>query len=216
MRILKNAWTELYHGFITVSFGHFMKRPESWKKGSKDLILIQGINESYYCLSFLASHFNSKGYKVHTPLSGLLHDDIEVLAQRVMDYIAEHHIKDFEILAHSKGGLVGKHVLDQLSGSGARIRLWSLSTPFKGMYAAHIPIWNLKQMKTSHEFIANLYNNKETHQNVISIYPRFDQMIFPASSAHLEDAQNYEIKDNGHLAVCFSQETVDLIDEFIT
>lgn len=214
MKILKNLWVETYYGFITLTMGHFMSIPDSWNKGKKHLILIPGINESFYSLKFLADHFNSKGYMIHVPLKGLLHDDIQELADEVIEYVTQHNIQTFEILAHSKGGLVGKHVLDVLANKKNPIRLWSLSTPYKGLYAGYLPIWNLKQMRTGHEYIANAYKNKKNNQNIISIYPRFDELLYPANS-HLEEAQNYKINEYGHLAVCYSEETIELIDQFI-
>jgi hypothetical protein len=102
-------------------------------------------------------------------------------------------------VAHSKGGLIGKHLM--LGASGNRItRMIAIATPFAGsVYANYLPTRTLRAFRPSDETIVMLGEGITANERIVSIYPRFDPHI-PAGS-FLAGARNIELPVAGHFRI---------------
>ena len=96
-------------------------------------------------------------------------------------------------------------------------KLIAIAAPFAGTsLVKHIPIKHFKHMETSAEVIADLESHTEVNKYIVSIYPIFDNHVWPHSSSILKGATNIEVPVRGHHKVLFAKEVEDEIINLIS
>ena len=104
------------------------------------------------------------------------------------------------LVAHSKGGLVGKHILvvDDAAAGGDRVdRLIAIATPFAGARLARfVPSRTIQALGPTAEAIELLRANREADERITSIFGDYDPHI-PEGSL-LPGATNVEVPVVGH------------------
>lgn len=193
------------------------------------LVLIPGVYESWRFMLPLARKLNLRGYRV-LPLPGLgdnrlpvaqgarlLAAELERLAVRAA---AEAHTERVVLVAHSKGGLIGKQVLLDLLARGdhqdlARrpvevLGLVAVATPFQGSrYAARAMGRTLREFRPDSETIRQLSNRAEANARIVSILPSFDPHI--PGDRTLPGAVERQLLGSGHFRVLASREGVEAV-----
>jgi triacylglycerol lipase len=162
------------------------------------VILIPGIYENWHFMKPIAKVLQKHGYDVHV-LEGLGYNKgtIEEMATVVLSYIDTMQVPSVSMVAHSKGGLVGKQVLGSYSGKTDIAKLITINTPFSGSkYANFIPFKTIKIFSTTSSVLKKLSSNKIINAKITSIYGMFDPHI-PGGS-FLEGANNIQINTYGH------------------
>ena len=111
------------------------------------------------------------------------------------------------LVAHSKGGLIGKHLLLRERGRGARLRgLVAVCTPFAGAGgpgSSRDP--SIRALLPSDETIVMLGSAASVNGRIVSVFGTFDPHV-PDGSA-LDGATNVRVPVAGHFRVLGAPET---------
>ena len=163
----------------------------------KPVVLIPGVYEDWQLLRPLAAALASHGHPVHTVKTlGYNRGKIDEMARRVERYLASAGLEDAAIVAHSKGGLIGKRVL--LGPEGHRIsRMAAVNAPFSGSpYARYFLIPSIRAFSPRNALLRGLQENLDANARISSIYAAFDPHI-PGGS-RLDGARNIQLESMGH------------------
>jgi hypothetical protein len=164
------------------------------------IVLLPGVYETWLFLEPLARRLNARGYRVvAVPELSFNRMPVlrsaEVVGAALGRHSAENGNTEFLLLAHSKGGLIGKKLL--LSGHPRLVGMVAVATPFSGSsYAQFLPSATLRAFSPHDEVLMELLTQQHVNERIVSIYAEFDPHI-PAKSA-IEGGQNVELPINGH------------------
>ena len=102
------------------------------------VVLLPGVYEPWTFLRPLAQRLHDLGHPVHVvrALNGNTRS-IPVAAARAEAYLERHDLRGVVLVAHSKGGLIGKHMMLVNDTEGRIDRLVAIATPFGGSRYAH-------------------------------------------------------------------------------
>lgn len=165
------------------------------------IIIIPGVYEKWQFMKPIAKLLARRGYGVHV-IEGLGYNvgNVEDMASIVAMYIDAHKLHNCVIVAHSKGGLIGKYLLTHQTSKIKINKLIALNTPFSGSkYAFLLPIKTVKIFAPSSKIITSLTAHTDSNENITSIYAAFDPHI-PGGS-HLEGATNIKLDIAGHFRI---------------
>ncbi len=165
------------------------------------VVVIPGVYETWRFLQPLIAALHDRGHPVHVVEP--LRDNRRPVAEgaaHLVDYLVANDLIDVVIVAHSKGGLIGKHVM--AFGAGAdRVRaMVAIAAPFGGSaYARFMPSRSLRTFSPGDATIRRLAGASAANARVVSVYARFDPHI-PGGSA-LPGAKNVELDTGGHFRI---------------
>lgn len=200
-----SGWIHFLEPFYRViPLGMRGGRPET-----PDIVLIPGVNQTWIYLSRIADTLNERGYRIHAiPDLGHNRGHIGESAQTVREEMARRGITNAYLVAHSKGGLIGKKVLvdalrDETAGVDAPrvLGMTAISTPFHGSsYAQYMPSPVLRRFRPGNPTIVSLEEARQVNARIVSLYGRFDPHI--PESSHLDGAAaNLELPVTGHMRI---------------
>lgn len=196
------------------------RRPPSFAEGDPGLpavVLLPGVYETWLFLEPLARRLNAQGYRVFTVpelsfnrMPVLRSADVVALALDALT--AGHGVTEFVLLAHSKGGLIGKQLL-VAERPGIR-GMVAVSTPFSGSsYAQYLPSPTLRAFSPRDAVLMELLLQEHVNERIVSVYAAFDPHI-PGTSA-LVGARNIELPLNGHFLPLGSRLLADTVHEAV-
>ncbi|MFE7504112.1 esterase/lipase family protein [Promicromonospora sp. NPDC057488] len=165
--------------------------------GAAPVVLLPGIYETWEFLGPVATALARAGHPVHT-VPGLRHNARPV--PESADVVAEHleraDLSGVVLVAHSKGGLIGKRVL--LSPAGERaLGMVAIATPFAGSrWARYMLSRALRSFDPRDPVLLALAGELLVNERITSIYPRFDPHI--PETGRLTGARNVELPLWGH------------------
>nr|WP_231884254.1 alpha/beta hydrolase [Plantibacter sp. H53] len=176
--------------------------PHDFLSGDRSpIVVLPGVYETWRFLEPLIRRLHDDGHPVHVidPL-GRNDRSVPVAARLVADYLEANGLGDVVLLAHSKGGLVGKYVMS-LGGGGARISgMLAVAAPFAGSrYARLMLLPSLRIFTPDDPTILALSREATVNPRIVSVYGRFDPHI-PGGS-RLEGAKNVELDTGGHFRI---------------
>ena len=163
------------------------------------LVLLPGIWERWQYMVPLARALNAYGHPTHLIRAlGANGSPLPASAAIVAHFLAQRRLTGAILVAHSKGGLVGKLVMLDRE-AGGRIRgMVALSTPFAGSSLAW-PIFSrspLGVFAPTSDAITQLGAQQDVNARIVSLLPAHDQVI-PEGSA-LPGARNVTLEIGGH------------------
>lgn len=181
------------------------------------IILIPGIYENWQFMKPVADTLFKNGSNIHI-IEGLGYNRgmVEQMAQVTYDYIVQHNIDECIIVAHSKGGLVGKYMMMECDKDNRIKGMIALNTPFSGSIYAYVflPFKSLRIFMPSSKVITALTANKKVNKKIVSIYGVFDPHI-PGGS-YVDGAKNVQLQVHGHFRIMkdskVHQEIISSID----
>lgn len=175
--------------------------PERYVSGTKrPVVVIPGVYETWHFMRPVADALSDRGHPVHVVEGlGANAGPIPDAAALVGRLIAELDLTGVALVAHSKGGLIGK--LTMGGDQGERIdRLVALATPFAGSsMARYMPSRALRAFLPSDPVIRSLIEQVSVDARITSIFPRVDPHI-PGGS-RLDGARNVELDLVGHFGL---------------
>lgn len=177
------------------------------------IILIPGVYEKWHFLRAIADPLSLKGYPIYV-LEHLGYNTkaIHRSAQLVRELIDYEKLQNVVIIAHSKGGLIGKHLLVFDNKDDKVKKLIAIATPFGGSNIVRfLPIKSLKELHPEHETIKKLQAGKEVNHKIVSIFGIFDNHIWPLESCFLNGAKNIEINTYGHHKILFNKKVREIV-----
>ncbi|MFT4297277.1 MAG: hypothetical protein QM582_17890 [Micropruina sp.] len=163
------------------------------------VVLLPGIWERWPYLVPLARSLNAAGHPVHLiPALGANGSPLPDAERIVADYLIAHGLQGTMLVAHSKGGLIGKLVMLD-PAVAERVRgMVALSTPFGGSSLSW-PIFGrtpLGVFAPRGPAITELAAQLEVNARIISLQPTHDQVI--PEGSRLEGARNVTLEASGH------------------
>lgn len=166
--------------------------------GKPAVVLLPGIYETWAFMLPVADALRSQGYDVRAVVElGYNGGTITDMANLVQQHLREYRIGECILVAHSKGGLIGKHLLSSHNESGLIRGLVALNTPFEGSPLAQLlPVPAIRAFLPRSAELNALRALHHVHADIVSIYGRFDPHI-PGGS-HLPGAHNIQLDTRGH------------------
>ncbi|WP_240555437.1 esterase/lipase family protein [Plantibacter flavus] len=197
-------WARDYAYALVWQLRAFVSRtdPHEFLSGDRSpIVVLPGVYETWRFLEPLIRRLHDDGHPVHV-IDPLGRNDraVPVAARLVADYLEANGLGDVVLLAHSKGGLVGKFVMS-LGGGGARISgMLAVAAPFAGSrYARLMLLPSLRIFTPDDPTILALSREATVNPRIVSVYGRFDPHI-PGGS-RLEGAKNVELDTGGHFRI---------------
>ncbi|HWR86720.1 MAG TPA: alpha/beta hydrolase [Rhodoglobus sp.] len=176
--------------------------PESLQTGERaPVLLIPGVYETYRYLLAVGRRLHEAGHPVHV-LHELEHNTVTIadgaaIAQRYLD---ERDLRGVVIVAHSKGGLIGKHMMAVNDTSHRVGRMVAIASPFGGSVLARFaPVSTLRIFRATDPTLSTLAKNLALNARITSIFPEWDPMI--PTRSELQGATNVEIPVIGHFRI---------------
>ncbi|NYE95706.1 alpha-beta hydrolase superfamily lysophospholipase [Psychromicrobium silvestre] len=199
-------------------------RPEKFLAGdlAKPLIvLLPGVYEPWRFMLPAARGLHSQGYRL-SPVPGLGRNLKSVaegarLVQESLAELAEKAVtagrrERVVLLAHSKGGLVGKQVLIDYDATAPANRTYELhgmvavATPFAGSrYASRYSGRTLSELNPAHQTIRRLQAALAVNARIVSLFPQVDPLI--PGERGLEGSRQGRLNGSGHFRTLAAEET---------
>lgn len=204
----------LYAGWRQVRSAFSRHRAGAFASGHRSPILvIPGVYEPWRFMLPLIRELHELGHPVHV-IEPLRNNRIPVPsgARLAHDYIAARELRDVVIVAHSKGGLIGKHVMS-FGDAGHRIRtMVAIAAPFGGSrYAALLPGRTLRAFRPNDATLQELAAAHDPNPRIVSVYAAFDPHI-PGGS-ELDGAVNVLVETGGHFRILAHPHTRRIVRE---
>jgi len=191
--------------------GFAARVPSAYGTGAaRPVVLVPGVYERWHFLRPVANRLAEAGHPVHiVPELGVNARAIPRTAERLLAFLTRHDLRGVALVAHSKGGLVGKAAM--LEDAEGRIdRLVALATPFSGSRMADLMVVPaLRVFRPRHPVIRRLVAERDVNTRITSIFPAFDPHI-PEGSV-LEGATNVRLDVVGHFRVLEDPAALDAV-----
>ncbi|GAA4418089.1 hypothetical protein GCM10023169_07230 [Georgenia halophila] len=166
------------------------------------VLLLPGIYETWRFLEPLGHHVAEAGHPVHVvPALGVNRRRVDDAARRVARYLENHDLTDVVLVAHSKGGLIGKTVM--LGPSGGRVAgMVAVATPWEGsVYAGYFPPGSaVRHLAPSDRRLRRLARERAVNARIVAVAPAWDPHI-PGSGALPGARRTVRLAGSGHFRV---------------
>ena len=169
-----------------------------------EVLVLPGVYESWRFLRPLIAAVRGAGHRVHV-VPGLRLNAAEVPATSALvgQHVAATGLgaaRPLVVLAHSKGGLVGKHLMVHHDPERRVAAMVSVNSPFSGSSRARwLPFAAVRVFVPGGQVLTDLAAARGVDTRITSIYSAVDPNI-PGTS-HLDGATNVEIDAVGHFRV---------------
>lgn len=190
--------------------------PEAFRSGDRrPVLVIPGVYEPWRFMLPLIRTLHGDGHPVHVvdPLRANRRPVADGAAA-VSRYLAATGLDDVVIVAHSKGGLIGKHVM-ALDAEGHRVRaMAAIATPFGGSALARYQFSRtLRAFSPRDATLRRLGAEREVNRRVVSIFADFDPHI--PEGSELAGARNVRLATGGHFRILAHPETLRVVREVV-
>lgn len=177
------------------------------------VLLLPGVYEPWTFLRPLAERLHRSGHPVHVVRAlGRNARGIPASARIAQVYLDRLDLRGVVLVAHSKGGLIGKHMMLIDDKAGRIDRLIAIATPFGGSsYARYMLVPSLRAFRPGNRVMTMLLRERRVNARVTSLYGEFDTHI-PAGCA-LEGATNVEFPVQGHFRILADERVLAAVDE---
>lgn len=168
--------------------------------GRLPVILLSGLSLKWQFMRRLGDKLSLAGHPVYiVPNLGRNFLSIPESAELVWSVMENHQLRKVIIVAHSKGGLIGKYLMIHHDKTNRIKTIITIATPFNGTTVARIvPRASFREVLPSSPIITELQKNKTVNKRIVSIAPEYDNHMRPKQSSYLEGAQNITVKVRGH------------------
>ena len=162
------------------------------------VVLLPGVYESWHFLLPLARFLHDNGVRVHVlPDLGNNRRPVQHAAEVLGRYLDARDLRDVVLVAHSKGGLIGKLAMLREDPDGRIDSMIAVNTPFAGSsYARWFLVPSVRAFIPTDTTIVALAAEREVNARITSVYSEWDPHI-PAGSA-LDGAQDVVLTTPGH------------------
>lgn len=188
--------------------------PGDYRSGSRHpVVVVPGVWETWHFMRPLMDALHERGHPIHV-IDELGHNVLDVpdSAQLLMRVMDADNLDRVLLLAHSKGGLIGKYAMAHLDHRERIDHLVAIATPFAGSsYARFAPVHHLRIFRSSDPVLAALSRERRANARITSVYGVFDTMI-PGGS-ELPGARNIRLPVGGHFHILGDPRTREVVLE---
>lgn len=187
--------------------------PDSFLTGTATpLVILPGVYETWKFMQPLVEAAHERGHPVHViePLSRSQRPVVE-MAQHVTDYLNARELTDVVLVAHSKGGLVGKQTM--IGPAAGRVRgMLAIATPFGGSRYARLMFAapTLRIFSPRDATIVALGRDATVNARIVSLYGVFDPHI--PERSELAGATNIMLDTGGHFRILADPRVLEALD----
>ncbi len=187
-------------------------RPDEFLGGTgRPVVVIPGIYEDWRFMLPLVQRLHAAGHPVHV-VTVLQRNRLAVpkAAELIAGYLSERDLKDVMILAHSKGGLIGKFAMMSLDPERRITGMVAVCSPFSGSrYASFMLLPSLRAFSPRNAVTLQLSREERANERITSVYGLFDPHI-PEGSM-LPGARNIRLDTGGHFRILAHEDTIRII-----
>ncbi|MET1022415.1 MAG: alpha/beta hydrolase [Arthrobacter sp.] len=183
--------------------------PEDFLGGTgRPVVVIPGVYEDWRFMLPLVQRLHEAGHPVH--VQALLRRNriaVPKAADVVAGYIRDQDLTDAMIVAHSKGGLIGKFAMMQLDPEHRIAGMVAVCSPFSGSrYASFMLLPSLRAFSPRNAVTMQLSREDRVNEHITSVYGLFDPHI-PEGSV-LPGARNIQLDTAGHFRILAHEDTI--------
>lgn len=181
------------------------------------IILLPGILGTWSFMKNLGDKISLRGHPVYVvkKLGYNLSDipDSSMKLKELISYISyENKIDNIILVAHSKGGLIGKYFLVHHNDKNIVKGMISIATPFSGSAMARlVPHASFRELLPDSKIIKDLNYKSEVNNQIVSIIPEYDNHVWSENKSFLEGAKNIEVLIHGHHKVIFDKNVQKIV-----
>lgn len=204
------AWAADYVFVLRWQVRSALGRRPAWAGARPDadgvpVLLLPGIYESWRFLEPLGKRLADAGHPIHVVDLGLNDRPVPVLARTVAEAVARAEVDRCVVVAHSKGGLIGKQLmLEELAradhdGAARRIAgMVAINTPFGGSsYASFIPLRSVRALSPT--ALRAFAAQHGVDASITSVYASWDPHV--PEGSELAGATNVRVPQRGHFRI---------------
>lgn len=186
--------------------------PGSWAHGGRaPVVLIAGVYEPWSFLADVGERLHRAGHPVRVvPAIGRNRGPIADGAQHALDLLRAHDLRGVCVVAHSKGGLVGKRLMAE--DPDARVaRLIAIASPFGGSdRARYVPLSTVRDLGPAAAELIALSERTDLNERITSVFGRWDAHI--PNGSRLEGARNIELPLLGHFRLLSDEQLLATVE----
>lgn len=185
--------------------------------GKVPVLVVPGIFSQWGFMKKIADTISLLGHPVYiVPELGYNLHDIPHSSSLVSKVIQKENLKNCIIVAHSKGGLIGKYTMIHHNEDHRIIGMVSIATPYSGSAITKIlPINPVKELHNDSAIIKDLAVHTAVNKSIVSICPEFDHYVLAEQGSYLEGAKNINVPVHGHHTVMYDAGVIKTIQEQI-
>ncbi len=218
IRLIRNGYSWMldyaYVGFWQV-VGFFLRlnprRYRDGRDGQAPILILPGIYERWQFLRPVIERLHREGHPVHVVTAlGYNRGEVTAGAKLARTYLEQHDLRGVVIVAHSKGGLIGKQLMAFEDPEQRIDSMVAINTPFGGSrYARFFPGRAIRAFVSTDETLLSLAKREEINPRITSIFAEFDPHI-PEGSA-LVNARNMKMEIGGHFRILAAPSVLDAV-----
>ena len=219
-RLREARWWLLDYGYAaTQQTRAFLSRarPEDFRSGARaPIVIIPGVYESWQFMRPLIRTLHDHGHPVHVVAKlGRNRRSLAKAAATVAAYLEREDLHGVIIVAHSKGGLIGKRLMTT-DGPGRRVSaMVAISAPFGGSrYARYWVVPSIRAFAPANVALHDLGLDRRVNHRIVSIYGVFDPHI--PEGSELVGARNIRLRVGGHFRLLGDPRTVRAVLDAVT
>jgi len=162
------------------------------------VLLLPGVWETWRFLEPLARGLFAGGHPVHVVAPfGLNRGSVPDMADLAAAQLRDADLRGVVLVAHSKGGLIGKSVMGRADVGDRVLGMVAINTPFSGSpYARLLPVRSIRAFLPDDEVLTALAAQRADHGRIVSVATCFDPHI--PTGSELPGARNVRLATPGH------------------
>ena len=183
------------------------------ESAGRPVLLIAGVFETWRVLRRIGDEAARLGHPVHVvPDLGRNLSDIRSAARMIARYLDDTQLSGVVLIAHSKGGLVGKYAMLRFDEASRIDGMIAVNAPFSGsQWGDLLPVPSIRALAHDDLVVRFLAGPAEVDGRIVSVYSTFDQNV--RAGSRLPGARNVRLNVAGHSRILGSKKLLRLLPE---
>ena len=190
------------------------QRPDEFTEAGpkRPILLIPGIYEDWRFVRPVAVRLAAAGHPVHfVPELRRNRASIAHGAALAAAVIRSHDLDDVVIIAHSKGGLIGRLLMSEADTGSHVSHMVAINTPFVGNRLARYALGReLREFAPDDALYVRFSTELAANQNITSVFSSFDQVV-PDGGTLQGAARNVTVPFVGHFRLLADPRVLSIV-----